>query len=269
MPAREPTPVGNLLRYWRTSRKMSQLDLALEAEISSRHLSFLETGRSKPSRDMVLLLADVLDVPLRERNILLEAAGFAAAYTETDLGAEEMKPVRKALQFILDHHEPYGCIVVDSRWDVLMMNSAVTRQMIHFLPPERLAAGGTLNAFRICFEQDGLRPWIANWDEVAYGLIQRLHREAMATDPNSPSRALLNDLLAIEGVPTEWKAPDLTKSQTLMLPVCLEKGDLRLNLFSTIATLGTPLDITLQELRIESFFPADDETDHALRQLAR
>jgi transcriptional regulator with XRE-family HTH domain len=269
MPAREPSPVGNLLRYWRNARKLSQLDLALEAEISARHISFLETGRSKPSREMLLLLADVLDVPLRERNVLLEAAGFSGIYRETDLGAEEMKPVRRALQFILDHHEPYGCIVVDRRWDVLMMNGAVMRQMAHFLSPERLVGGAPLNAFRVCFEDHGLRPWIENWDEVAYGLIQRLHREAMAADPNSEARALLSELLATDGVPEGWRAPDLSLSQSPMLPLCLAKDGLRLELFSTVATLGTPLDITLQELRIESFFPANEATDHALRQLAQ
>ena len=247
---------------------MSQLELALAAEVSSRHISFVETGRSRPSREMILLLASVLDVPLRERNVLLEAGGFTAAYQESDLGAEVMKPVRKALDFILEHHEPYGCIVVNRRWDIVMMNQAVARQMMYFLGPERVASGRPINAMRMLFEPDGLRPYLVNWDEVAGAMLHRLHREALSGDPSSRARELLDEILARQDEALPWKAPDFERQLAPIVPMSLRKGDIELNLFSTIATLGTPQDITAQELRVESFFPADDETDRTLHRLA-
>jgi len=249
------------MRYWRGARKWSQLDLAAEAEISSRHLSFLETGRAQPSRDMVLRLAEVLDVPLRERNPLLAAAGFAPMYRETDLGSPQLAAVRKSIEFLLERHNPYPAVLVDRHWNLRLQNRAATMALGMFAdvvtPP--------INVMRELFA--GMRPFVANWDEIAPVMLQRVHREALANgDPGS--RALLDAILAMDGIPAEWRVPDLDHEPPVIVPLCLRRGDLELKLFSTVTTLGTPLDITLQELRLETFFPADDATDQKLRALA-
>ncbi len=266
MPARKPSPFGSLLRYWRGARKQSQLAVALEAGVSARHLSFLETGRARPSRDMVLLLADVLEVPLRERNALLSAAGFAHAYRETALWDPAMATVRRSIEFLLSRHEPYPAIVVDRRWDVQLMNAAATRVFGAFVDPASLAP--PINAMRILFEPGGLRPYIVNWHEFAAIVVQRLHREAMASASDEDAQALLAEALAADGVPEDWRTPDLDAVPSVVAHMRARKGDLDLSLFSAITTLGTAIDITLNELRIETFFPADDATDAALRALA-
>ena len=253
---------GDLMRYWRGARKWSQLDLAAEAEISSRHLSFLETGRAQPSRDMVLRLAEVLDVPLRERNPLLAAAGFAPMYRETDLGSPALATVRKSIEFLLERHNPYPAVLVDRHWNLKLQNRGATIALGVFAdvitPP--------INVMRAMFV--GMRPFITNWDEIAPVMIQRLHREALAAG-DARSRALLDEILKMEGIPAEWRVADLDHETPVIVPLCVRRGDLELKLFSTVTTLGTPLDITLQELRLETFFPADEATDERLRELAK
>lgn len=249
------------MRYWRGARKWSQLDLAAEAEISSRHLSFLETGRAQPSRDMVLRLAEVLDVPLRERNPLLAAAGFAPMYRETDLGSPQMAAVRKSIEFLLEHHNPYPAVLVDRHWNLKLQNRAATVALAHFVD----VVAPPINVMRAMF---GMRPFITNWDEIAPVMIQRLHREALAAG-DARSRALLDEILRMDGIPAEWRVPDLDHEPPVIVPLCLRRGELELRLFSAVTTLGTPVDITLQELRLETFFPADDATDETLRELAK
>ena len=259
-----PAEFGALLRQWRSRHKLSQLELALRADVSARHLSFVETGRAQPSRDMVLLLAESLDVPLRERNRLLRAAGFADHYRETTLDDPELAAARRALQFILERHEPFPAAVVGPSWEVRMANRAAMRLITYFAPE----AAAPPNLLRLLFDPRGARPYLVNWEEVASGMIQRLHREALAGGPGSPSEALLREVLDHPGVPSDWRKPDLLRPQAPFFRLVLERGDLRLALFTTIATFGTPHDVTLQELRLETFFACDEETEAALRQLS-
>jgi transcriptional regulator with XRE-family HTH domain len=249
--------VGPLLRRWRQTRRRSQLDLALDADVSSRHLSFVETGRAQPSREMVLRLADALAVPLRERNALLLAAGYAPAYRETGLEAAEMAQARQAVEFILAQQEPYPAIVVDRHWNLLLANAAAQRFLARLLPA---APAGPANAMRLIFDPDGVRPFVENWEEVAAHLIERVHRDAAAAPPDEATESLLRELLAYPGIPAHWHAPQLDRAPAPFLTVVYRKGDLRLSVFSTITTFGTPQDVTLQEMRIECFFPADEPT---------
>jgi transcriptional regulator with XRE-family HTH domain len=260
---------GELLRHWRAARRMSQLTLATEAEISARHLSFLETGRAQPSREMVLLLASVLDVPLRDQNVLLTAAGYAPIYRESALGAPELTQVRRAFRFMLAQQEPYPALVVDRHWNLLMQNEGAARLFALFLDPEAAAqVPGPPNVVRTTFHPQGLRRYIVNWEAIAGPLIQQIHREAVGGIRDDGTRRLLEEVLSYPGVPTRWRSPDPTAQSAPFLPVILRKGDLSLRFFSTIATLGTPQDITLQELRVECFFPGDEATEELARRLA-
>ena len=254
---------GPLLRRWRTARKMSQLDLAHTAGVSSRHLSFIESGRAKPSRDMLLVLAEALDVPLRERNALLQAAGFANVYRESALDDPELAGVLQSLEQVVERMNPYPCAVLDGRWNLVRANHAAAVLLATFVPPEMLSPPP--NLARLLFHPR-LRESIGNWTEIAPSFLQRLHREALAGDEDT--RKLIEELTAIEGVPSPWKVPDLATPPSAVLPLVLVKGDLRLELFTTISTLGTPLDVTLQELRLETYLPMNAATADALRRLA-
>ena len=266
MRGNEACAFGRLLRYWRGSRKMSQLDVALEARVSSRHVSFVETGRSAPSREMVLLLADVLEVPLRERNTLLMAAGYAPVYRETDLDAPELCVIRRSLEFVLEHHNPYPSILVDRHWNILLQNAASIRLFPRFIA-DRAALKTPLNSIRLLFDAKGLRPYILNWEEIAAAMIQRLHRDLAAAPNDEECRTLRDELLATEGVPPDWRLPDYGREHPVILSMRLKKEDLCLNLFSAITTMDTPLDVTLQELRVDTFLPADEETERTVRAL--
>jgi transcriptional regulator with XRE-family HTH domain len=265
---RSPSGFGLLLREWRARRRLSQLDLANEASVSSRHLSFIETGRAQPSRDMVLLLGRVLDVPLRERNALLTAAGYAAMYRATDLEAPAMAQVKRALDFILRQQEPYPAIVVDRHWNILKANGATTRLVEAFLDPTAPAELG-LNAMRLMFHPRGFRPHITNWEAMAAALIQWLHRDVLSGFADDELRNLLAELLSYPGLPERWRMLDLDVSTAPFLPIEFRKGELELRYFSTLTNLGTPYDITLQELRVEAFFPADEGTEDAAQRLAQ
>ena len=255
---------GELLRTWRQTRKLSQLDVAATAGVSARHLSFLETGRSQPSRAMVIGLADVLDVPLRERNALLDAAGFAHRYRETGLDAPEMAPVRRSLEFLLARAEPYPAIVCDRRWDVRMNNAAAMRMVALFVDARALSP--PINVMKLLFIPDGLRPHVVNWRELASVMVQRLHREAFAHGDDD-ARGLL-DLALGSDAPADWRSLDLAAAPAPVVPLHLKKGAHELRLFSALTTLGTAIDVTAQECRLETFFPADAATDAALRRLA-
>jgi len=259
---------GPLLRQWRARRRMSQLDLAAEAEISSRHLSFIETGRAGPSREMVRLLAQVLDVPLRDRNALLTAAGYAPIYRETRLEAPAMAQARRALDFILRQQEPYPALVLDRHWNVLDVNEGSARVQQAFLDSAAVAELGPPNAMRLMFHPRAFRPYIVNWEATAASLIQWLHRDALSGFADTATRALLQELLSYPDVPRHWRTLDLEASTAPFLPIEFSKDELSLRYFTTLTSLGTPHDITLQELRIECFFPADEATEAASRRLA-
>jgi transcriptional regulator with XRE-family HTH domain len=254
-----PSPVGRLLQHWRRVRRMSQLDLAVEARVTPRHVSFVESGRAQPSREMVLVLARALDVPLRERNQLLLAAGYAPLYRETGVDEPAMSQVRAALDRVLRHHEPFPAVVMDRHWDILMANAAATLMFAWLLGGER--SERPANVLRLMFDPGGLRPFVANWEQVGEALVQRVHREAIGGVPDDRTAALLRELLALPGVPERWRAPDLTAAPLPVIPVEFRKGRLAVSYFSMVTTVGTPQDVTAEEIRLESFFPADEATE--------
>ena len=255
---------GALLREWRAARRLSQLDLALEVGVSARHLSCIETGKAQPSRDMIARLADTLDMPLRERNALLVAAGYAPKYPETALGTPALAQVRRAIELILEHQEPYPAFVLNRHWDMVQTNRAAARVM-SFL------RGGSAHAniMRQFFDPNDVRGIVVNWEEVAGDLIRHLHDEVAAAPSDAEARALLEEVLRYPGVPSQWRTRELGAAPPPLLTVVFRKDDRELRFFSTIATFGTPRDVTLDELRIECVFPADDATAQICRTLAR
>jgi transcriptional regulator with XRE-family HTH domain len=250
-----PSAVGQLLQQWRQERKLSQLTLASNARISSRHLSFVESGRSAPSRDMILTLAAALDVPLRDRNQMLLAGGFAPVYRETPLADPVMAPVRDALDRVLRHHEPYPAVVMDRYWNVLDTNNPAAA-MFAFLLGHR---PDNPNVVRLMFGP--LRRFVTNFSEVGPALIQRIYREAVAGVVDEQTRALLTDVLAAPGIPPAWRRPDLTAPIVPVVPVRFARDGVAVAYFSMVSTVGTPQDVTAQEIRIEGFFPVDEVTE--------
>jgi transcriptional regulator with XRE-family HTH domain len=243
---------GMLLRDWRRRRRLSQLDLALEAGVSARHLSFLETGRAKPSREMVLHLSEQLEVPLRDRNQLLLAAGFAPAYAERAIDAPEMAAVREALERILKGHEPYPAVVVDRWWDLAAANAGIalftSAVAPHLLEPP-------VNALRVTLHPEGMAPRILNLPEWRAHLLDRLHRQVAVTGDDRLA-ALHEELGAYPGGETTLAAHE----PGIAVPLRVDADGTELSFFSTISTFGTAVDITLAELAIEAFFPADEQT---------
>ena len=258
-------PVGDLLREWRQRRRLSQLDLASEAEISTRHLSFLETGRSQPSRDMVLHLAERLEVPLRERNLLLVAAGYAPVFPERPLQDPALEAARKAVDLVLAGHEPYPALAVDRHWTLIAANAAVAR-LIAGADPALLQP--PVNVLRLSLHPQGMAPRIANYNEWRAHLLVRLRRQVdLTADP--VLTALLAELAAFPA-PSGAKSarPLRNDDQSVVVPLQLATEAGVLSFVSTTTVFGTPLDITLSELALESFFPADAATAEALRRLA-
>jgi transcriptional regulator with XRE-family HTH domain len=256
----EHPTVGQLLRSWRDARRLSQLELSLEAEVSTRHLSFVETGRSQPSREMIVRLAEHLDVPLRERNELLLAAGYAPAYQESGMDDDRMQAVRAAVRQVLAGHEPYPALVVDRHWELLDSNASVAL-LLEGVAPEQLEP--PVNVLRLALHPDGVAPRIANLGEWRAHLLARLRRQVAAT--HDPQLTTLLDEL--RGYPCDQPEPavEMPGAGEIVVPLRLRRGDAELRFMSIVSTFGTPLDITLQELSIEAFFPADAATAGALR----
>ncbi|MEO1593569.1 MAG: helix-turn-helix transcriptional regulator [Cyanobacteria bacterium J06632_22] len=264
------TPFGDLLRYWRQQRGVSQLTLSMTSDVSQRHISFLESGRSQPSRDMVLRLGKMLDVPLRSQNQLLTAAGFAPIFTEQSLETPELAPVRQAIDFMLRQQEPYPAIVMDQYWNQIESNRAAQQVFALLMPVEALSEcvddQGRLNLMKATLHPNGLRPVIRNWTDVATQLIHRIHREALAAGEQSITQTLFDQLMNYPDVADCWQR-DSERLHPPLLTVNFATEDYSFNFFTTITTLGTPYDITLQELRIESLFPADERTKHCIESL--
>ncbi|HLZ68556.1 MAG TPA: helix-turn-helix transcriptional regulator [Dehalococcoidia bacterium] len=252
--------VGGLLRDWRQRRRLSQLDLAVEAEVSTRHLSFVETGRSRPSRELVLHLAEQLEVPLRERNALLLAAGYAPVYRQSALETVEMTPVREALDKILAGHEPFPAIVVDRHWNLVSANRPSLAIMSSGVAPALLTP--PVNVLRATLHPDGLAPQIVNLGEYRSHLLDRLHRQVMLS-ADAELAALERELRGYPG--DEGPAPHGTGTMLFVPLVLRASATSKLTFFSTIATFGTAIEITAAELSIESFFPANHATANALR----
>jgi transcriptional regulator with XRE-family HTH domain len=251
--------VGALLRDWRQRRRMTQMDLALEADVSARHLSFIETGRSTPSAEMVKHLAEQLEVPLRERNELLLAAGYAPAYGQRDLDEPEMGPVREALERVLKGHEPFPAVVVDRHWGMVAGNSAIPLLTAgvaeHLLAPP-------VNVLRLTLHPEGMAPRITNLPEWRAHLLDRLGRQVVTS--GDPALAALHEELAALPGGEGGRAPDLAAGE-IATPLRIRHGDAELSFISTYTTFGTAVDVTVSELSIEAFFPADEVTAQALR----
>ncbi len=235
---------------------MSQLSLSTEAGVTPRHVSFVESGRANPSREMVLTLARALDVPLRERNQMLLAAGYAPLYRETGLDAGELAEVRAALDRMLAHHEPFPAVVMDRHWNLVMSNDSADAMFAYLLDGQD--PGEPPNVVRLMFGP--LRARVANWEQAGEALIQRVHREAVGGIPDPATVRLLDDVLAQPGVPDRWRRPDFSSGTLPILPVEFSRGAIEVSYFSMVTTVGTPQDVTLQELRVEAFFPADERT---------
>lgn len=265
-PVRRASQVGALLQYWRDLRGMSQLALAIEANVSPRHVSFIETGRAQPSREMVMHLAGTLDVPLRERNSLLLAAGFAPVFAESSLDVPQLQAVRGALDAMLAKQEPYPAVVMNRAWDIVASNAGAARFFGHLLDGRPLPSPA--NVVRLMFDETWLRPFVTNWDQVAESLVRRVHREAVGAVVDDATRQLLAEVLAYPGVPERWSrhAPDTPLVP--VLPITFAKNTRTFSFFSAVTTFGTPQDVTLQELRIECFFPNDAETERNVARLA-
>jgi transcriptional regulator with XRE-family HTH domain len=253
-----PPGVGRLLRDWRRRRRLSQLDLALEAGVSARHLSFVETGRSRPSPQMVLHLAEQLEVPLRDRNQLLLAAGYAPAYAEHAIDAPELGPVRDALRRVLAGHDPYPAVVVDRWWDMVDANDSLGL-LLDGVAPELLAP--PVNALRVSLHPDGVAPRIRNLGEWRGHLLDRLRRQVALTADER--LAELYDEVSGYAGPEEEGPRD--PGGEIAVPLRIAAGDRELSFFSTISTFGTAVDITVAELSIEAFFPADAATAQVLQ----
>jgi transcriptional regulator with XRE-family HTH domain len=254
--ARRSLPsVGELLRAWRQRRSLSQLELALSADVSARHVSFLETGRAKPSREMVLHLAEQLEVPLRDRNGLLLAAGYAPQYAERALDTPEMEPVRLALDRFLRAHEPYPAVVIDRHHNLLAANDAIDL-LTAGVDPELLEPPA--NTLRVTLHPRGMAPRIVNLEEWSGVLLHRLRREAAITGDPELER-LYAELSSYPGVSVEPPHEEGSGAD-VVLPFRMRDGDDELAFFGTISTFGTAVDITLAELSIEAFYPANART---------
>ena len=253
----EPAPVGRLLRGWRERRRLSQLDLALRAEVSARHLSFIETGRSRPTSEMIIRLAQQLDVPLRERNVLLLSGGYAPAYPANGLADPPMSAVHEAIEHVLRAHEPFPAVVIDARWDLVAANDAVP------LLTEGAAAAllePPVNVLRLSMHPEGMASRIVNLAEWRAHLLHRLDHDIESS--GDPALIALRDELAAYPSPPPATRPD---TRAILVPMRVRVRGTVLSLFSTTTVFGTPRDVTLSELAIESFYPADAPTAAFLR----
>ncbi len=257
---------GSMLRRWREGARLTQEQLADDAEVSTRHLSCLERGKARPSRQMVLVLASVLELELRDRNVMLGCAGFAPVYPSSALDSLAMAPIKRAIDLVLQKQEPYGAVVVDRTWNLLRFNDGATRMLAAFLPvmPEDPRISG--NLLRALLHPQGLRPCIVNWVEMAAFTLERIDRECSLHPHDEDRKALRAELLTYPGVAALM--PDgAPRANDPVATIHLKHGDTEVKLFTMLTTLGTPMDVTAQELAIESYFPADEASERWLRGL--
>ncbi|HEY1787434.1 MAG TPA: helix-turn-helix transcriptional regulator [Verrucomicrobiae bacterium] len=257
--------LGELLRYWRNVRGKSQLDLSLDTGGSQRHLSFIENGRSVPSRQILTEIAQALDIPLRDRNTMLLAAGYAPIYSEGAWNAAEMKSITNALEQMLHQHEPFPAVVMDRYWNVLLANESTPRFFNSFT--EMAVRKNPRNILHLMFDPERMRPFIVNWESVAKSLFERVYRESVGRAIDEKTKELLAALRAYPDVKPDWKSPKAPGAAPAlpMIPISFMWGKKVLNYFSMITTVGTPQTIAAQELRIECMYPLDEETaiEHA------
>jgi len=255
-----------LLKYWRNHRGMSQLDLALSAEVSTRHLSFLETGRSNPSADMVLLLAQVLNLPMRGSNELLRAAGFDSRYSEPSVAELLSGPLGFAVDTMLSHHDPFPMMVLDRLYNVIRTNQAGLRLFALAGIDLKAQQPGEINILRLVFDPEK-RHMISDWDQAACLMLRRLQREVMSLPEDSQMRGLLDELLDLPDIPALWQKHDFSEPEEPMLSVEFSLAGIALRFLTTITEFNAPQNVTLEELRIESYFPHDEETNNLCKQL--
>ncbi len=261
----ERSSFGDLVRYWRRVRAMSQLDLATAASTTPRYMSFVETGRSQPSREMVLRLAAALDVPLRDRNGLLVAAGFAPIYAEHDLEDPAIDRVMAALDRVLDQHAPYPAVVMNRRWDVVRVNAGAAQLFAGLCAPAPVP--DPANVLQLMLEPGPVRNAVENWDEVAPSLLERARREAVGGVLDLTTADLVHRLRTGADAAVFAAAPRSIAPLVPVIDVQFTYGDTTLRWFSVVSTIGTPVDITAQELRLEAFFPSDDDTATRWRRI--
>ena len=266
----QPDLFGPMLRAWRRRRGASQLALALQSGVSQRHVSFLESGRARPSREMVVQLTSALDVPLRQRNAMLLAAGFAPVYRESNLAAPELAPVRQAIERMLKQQEPYPAVVIDRLWNLLQANDAANAFTMFLFegPPPPPPPGKAPNLLRWLLDPKALRSKISNWEEVARYLISTTYAEILADGGEPKALAFIEEIMAFPEVPASFRRVRFEERPSPVVTIDYLVGGKALSVFTTIATLGTPQDVTLQEVRVECFFPADDRSDALFRSLA-
>lgn len=250
--------LGELLKQWRGVRGRSQLAVSVDTGISQRQISFIESGRSVPTRSTLMGIAEALEIPLRERNTLFLAAGYAPVYSEAAWNSDEMKSIGKALDRMIAQHEPYPAIVMDRYWNVLRTNDAAPRFFGCFI--DMSARTSPRNMLHLMFDPKGMRPFVADWKTLAMALLQRVHREAVGHRVDQRTKDLLTDLLAYADVPSAWTTPERLGALP-MIPMRFVKDGASMNYFSLVTTVGTPQAIAAQELRVECIYPADDETE--------
>jgi transcriptional regulator with XRE-family HTH domain len=257
-----------LLRHHRHLRGLSQLDLAVASDVSSRHLSFLETGRAQPSREMVLRLAGCLSVPMRDQNEMLRAAGFPPEFAEPDAVNGLPAFVEQAITRMMQVHEPFPMTLLDRKFDVLRANAGATQLLSSFVL-DPAALGTTPNGYRLLFDPNLARPFIEDWARVARSLVARLHRDTLLHPTNTEMASLLRSLLEYPDVPDAWRQPDFSQPNEPALILRLRRGSLSLAFLTTLTSFNAPGNVTLEEIAIESYFPLDRETVEACTRLAR
>ena len=253
--------LGRLLRHWRDVRGKSQIELSLDTGVSQRHLSFIESGRSTPSRETLMAIADGLDVPLRDRNVLLLAAGYAPVYSEQAWDAGEMQGLTRAIERMLRQHDPFPAVVMDRYWNVLMANESAPRFFNSFI--DMSARPEPRNLLHLMFDPQGMRPCVQGWETLARSLIQRVYRESVGRVVDARTQHLLAELQKYPGVSPEWRSPAVFNIApiTPVIAYSFVWNQQVLNYFSMVTTVGSPTAVAAQELRIECMFPTDPETE--------
>jgi transcriptional regulator with XRE-family HTH domain len=263
---RESNLFPALMKHWRTRRGLSQLDLALAADVSSRHVSFLETGRAQPSREMILRLASALSVPLRDQNALLAAAGYAEAFPEPSVDEGLAGPVGMVLERMLAQHDPFPMVVLNRHYDVLRTNRGASALLARLIAdPTRL--GAPSNVFRMLFDPNLIRPFLLDWERAAKFLLSRLHRESLERPNDTGLAALMSSLFEYPDVPRGWREPDLSLPSEPWLTLRLRRDDFEVAFVTTLTVFSAPQNVTLDELRIESYFPLDEPSRRACERL--